>query len=321
MTDLVLAALFVMMIMTALAAIRLTDLFAVVIMFSIYSLLAASMFVVMDAVDVALTEAAVDAGIATILMLATLVLTDRWERPSARLRMVPLAVVCLTGAVLLYGTLDMPIFGDASSPANTHLATYYLTESPGEVGLPNVVTSVLASYRAYDTLGEVAVIFTAGVGVLALLGAARSGRGGAAPMRDNPVPRVIAKIMIPLIILFALYVQLHGDFGPGGGFQAGVIFAAAIILYAIVFGVDAAAQVIPPAGLKVMMTGGVLLFAGTGFVTMALGGAFLDYDVLARDPLAGQHLGIVLVELGIGITVAAVVISVFLAFAGRRRAR
>src|SRR5690606_10585453 len=199
MTDLVLAALFVMMIMTALAAIRLTDLFAVVIMFSIYSLLAASMFVVMDAVDVALTEAAVDAGIATILMLATLVLTDRWERPSARLRMVPLAVVCLTGAVLLYGTLDMPIFGDASSPANTHLATYYLTESPGEVGLPNVVTSVLASYRAYDTLGEVAVIFTAGVGVLALLGAARSGRGGAAPMRDNPVPRVIAKIMIPLI--------------------------------------------------------------------------------------------------------------------------
>lgn len=321
MTDLVLAALFVMMIMTALAAIRLTDLFAVVIMFSIYSLLAASMFVVMDAVDVALTEAAVDAAIATILMLATLALTDRWERPSVRFRIVPLAVVCLTGAVLLYGTIDMPVFGDASSPANTHVATYYLTESAREVGFPNVVTSVLASYRAYDTLGEVVVIFTAGVGVMVLLGAADAGRVDAASMRDNPVPRVIAKIMIPLIILFALYVQLHGDFGPGGGFQAGVIFAAAIILYAIVFGVHAAARVIPSAALKVMMASGVFVFAGVGLVTMALGGAFLDYDVLARDPMVGQHLGVIVVELGIGITVAAVILSVFLAFAGRRRAR
>jgi multicomponent Na+:H+ antiporter subunit B len=175
-TDPVLAALFAMMIIIALAAIRLSDLFAVVMMFSIYSLLAASMFVVMDAVDVAFTEAAVGAGISTLLMLATLVLTDRWERPSGHRKVLPLTVVGLTGAVLVYGTLDMPIFGDASSPANQHVAVRYLEQSGSEIGIPNVVTSVLASYRGYDTFGELLVIFTAGVGVMALLGS-RGGRG------------------------------------------------------------------------------------------------------------------------------------------------
>ncbi len=173
MTDPVLAALFVMMIVIALAAIRLTDLFAVVIMFSIYSVLAASMFVVMDAVDVAFTEAAVGAGISTILMLATLVLTDRWERPSSHQKLLPLTVVTLTGAVLLYGTLDMPLFGDPESPVNTGVSVRYIEQSSTEIDVPNLVTAVLASYRGYDTFGELTVIFTAGIGVLALLGGRR----------------------------------------------------------------------------------------------------------------------------------------------------
>jgi multicomponent Na+:H+ antiporter subunit B len=172
-TDPVLLALFAMMILTALAAIRLNDLFAVVIMFSIYSLLAASMFVEMDAVDVAFTEAAVGAGISTILMLATLVLTDRWEKRGRHRPLLPLVVVTLTGAALVYGTLDMPPFGDASSAVNTHVAPRYLGESLAEIGIPNVVTSVLASYRGYDTFGELTVIFTAGIGVMALLGIGR----------------------------------------------------------------------------------------------------------------------------------------------------
>lgn len=173
MTDPVLGALFAMMIIIALAAIRLTDLFAVVIMFSIYSVLAASMFVMMDAIDVAFTEAAVGAGVSTILMLATLVLTDRWERPSTHKKLLPLTVVTLTGAVLLYGTLDMPLFGDPDSPANAGVAVRYLEQSYEEIHIPNVVTSVLASYRGYDTFGELTVIFTAGIGVLALLGGRR----------------------------------------------------------------------------------------------------------------------------------------------------
>ena len=158
---------------TAVAAIRLHDLFAVVMMFGVYSLLAATVFVVLDAVDVAFTEAAVGVGISTILMLATLGLVGRWERRPAHRPFLPLLVVVVTGAALIYGTLDMPHFGDPDAPVHHHVGPRYLEKSPDEIGIPNVVTGVLASYRGYDTLGELTVIFTAGVGVLALLGIRR----------------------------------------------------------------------------------------------------------------------------------------------------
>ena len=137
-------------------------------------------------------------------------------------------------------------------------------------------------------------------------------------MRDNPVLRVVTKITIPLILLFALYVQFHGDYGPGGGFQAGVIFAAAFILYALVFGTPAARRVVPPTVLRAVTALGLILFAGVGIVSQLLGSQYLDYDALAGDPLMGQHIGLFLVELGVGITVAAVMITLFLAFAGRQ---
>ena len=137
-------------------------------------------------------------------------------------------------------------------------------------------------------------------------------------MRDNPVLRVVTKITIPLILLFALYVQFHGDYGPGGGFQAGVIFAAAFILYALVFGTPAARRVVPPTLLRAVTALGLILFAGVGTVSQLLGSQFLDYDALAVDPLLGQHIGVFLVELGVGITVAAGMITLFLAFAGRQ---
>ena len=138
-------------------------------------------------------------------------------------------------------------------------------------------------------------------------------------MTHHPVLRVIAKLMIPLILLFALYVQFHGDYGPGGGFQAGVIFGAGMILYGLIFGVETAARLLPPALLRTGIATGVLLFAGVGVAGLARGGAYLDYDVLAHDPLHGQHLGIFLVELGVFITVASVMVTIFCAFAGRRR--
>ena len=138
-------------------------------------------------------------------------------------------------------------------------------------------------------------------------------------MKHDLILRVVAKILIPFIMLFALYVQFHGDYGPGGGFQAGVIFAAAIILYAIVFGLDVARRVMPLALVRMMIAAGVLIYAGVGVASLLIGGSFLDYSVLAHDPVHGQHLGILLVELGVGITVAAVMIAVFFMFAGRGR--
>ncbi len=137
-------------------------------------------------------------------------------------------------------------------------------------------------------------------------------------MRQYLVLRVVAKLLLPQILLFALYVQFHGDYGPGGGFQAGVIFAAGFVLYTLIFGLDKARQVAPESALRVCAASGVLLFGGVGVAGMLGGGAFLDYGVLATDPVAGQHLGIILIELGVGITVAAVMIIVFFAFAGRR---
>ena len=139
----------------------------------IYSLLMASIFVTLDAVDVAFTEVAVGAGVSTILMLGTLALTTSREKIPMHTPLLPLIVTFITGAMLIYGTWDIPAFGDASAPANLHVAPYYLERSLVETGVPNVVTAVLASYRGYDTLGELTVIFTAGIGVLLLLGRRR----------------------------------------------------------------------------------------------------------------------------------------------------
>lgn len=140
-------------------------------------------------------------------------------------------------------------------------------------------------------------------------------------MKHNLILRVIAKFLIPVIALFAFYVQFHGDFGPGGGFQAGVILSVAFILYTLVFGLDTAEHVLPPKVLRFLASAGILIYAGTGVATMLKGGHFLDYDVLSSNPVEGQHLGIILIELGVGITVSAVMLLIFFVFAGSGRNR
>ena len=169
MIELVDVALLLLLSVTALAIVRQQNLFAAVMMAGIYSVLSAGLFVVMDAVDVAFTEAAVGAGISTVLMLGTLALVGHSEHKPKHRHILPLLVVALTGGVLVYGTLDMPPFGDPANPIHHHVAPHYLEESEHEIGVPNVVTSVLASYRGYDTMGETTVIFAAAVGVLLLL--------------------------------------------------------------------------------------------------------------------------------------------------------
>ncbi len=136
---------------------------------------------------------------------------------------------------------------------------------------------------------------------------------------EHLILRVMTKIMFAPIIVFALYVQFHGDFGPGGGFQAGVIFAVAFVLHSLVFGLDATKKCLPEGALKILMVIGVLLYAGTGVATMLLGANFLGYDAIDPDSThhAGQHYGILIVELGVGIAVAATMLMIFYHFAGR----
>ena len=271
----------------------------------------------MDAVDVAFTEAAVGSGISPLLMLLTLALVGRREKINHSRRFPAVVLVTITGALLIIGTLGMPEFGSADAPVHSHVSPRYITQSADEIGIPNIVTSVLASYRGFDTFGEVAVIFTAGIGVLSLLMLKPS--QSLKPVIDgahhHKILRIVSKILIPPILLFALYVQFHGDYGPGGGFQAGVIFAAAIILYTMFFGVDLAQRVISSAALRVLAAFGVLLYGSVGLVSMLNGGAFLDYSVLAENALTGQHIGIIVIELGVGITVAAVMVMIFYSFA------
>ncbi len=138
-------------------------------------------------------------------------------------------------------------------------------------------------------------------------------------MKDKAVLRVSSKLLMPPIMLFALYVQFHGDFGPGGGFQAGVIFASAFILYALLFGVRQARRVAPAGVIRTTLALGVLLYAGVGVAGLLLGGNYLNYSVLAQNQVAGQHLGILIIEFGVGMTVASAMITVFFIFAGRDR--
>ena len=135
-------------------------------------------------------------------------------------------------------------------------------------------------------------------------------------MKHNLILRVIAKYLFPVIALFAFYVQFHGDYGPGGGFQAGVILSVAFIFYALVFGLDTTEKIIPPSFLRIIACTGVFIYAGTGVATMFMGGNFLDYDLLSVNPILGQHIGIMLIELGVGMTVSAIMLIIFFAFAG-----
>ncbi len=138
-------------------------------------------------------------------------------------------------------------------------------------------------------------------------------------MRGDLILRVIAKLFIPFMLLFALYVQFHGELGPGGGFQAGVIIAAAVVFYAVIFGLPAARRLLPDVWVESMMAAGVLIYAGMGIAGLLLGGQYLDYFVLGTDPRHGQERGIFWIEVGVAVTVSGVMLKVFYMFAGRTR--
>jgi multicomponent Na+:H+ antiporter subunit B len=317
------AFLLTLLVITAIAIVRTTDLFAAVMLSGIFSLLMAAIFFTLDAADVALTEAAVGAGISTVLFLSALALTEQHERSIKPSRWLAVPVLVAT-ALIIYATFDKPRLGDPDAPVHQHVAPWYLEKTPELIDIPNVVTAVLGSFRGYDTLGEVFVVLTAAIGVMVLLGTRHSRvaspvqpASSSDSLRHHLIPRVIGRLMIPFIVLFGLYVQFHGDYGPGGGFQAGALVAAAIILYALLEGEGPALTVVPLSAINALMAGGAILYTLVGLAGIVMGGNFLDYSVLLSDPIAGQHLGILLIELGVGVTVFGCMLSIFHAFAAR----
>ncbi len=375
---------------TAIAIIEVRNLYASAMLTSVYSLLMALVWVNMHSMDVAFTEAAVGGGISTILLIGTLVHTAREEKLlKVRIHWKAAVVTALTGAALIYGTFDMPRFGDPKAPIHHYRVPEMMAQTVGFVNgtkgkqappegfdarayrsfngavtsvpddpkdtawretsviaqhgiivpevlgthpqhaeaghhlhppddfnghVPNSVTSLLAAYRGYDTMFETTVIFTAGVSLIMLL--RRPRREGhaqkSAPLVDQTVLRVVSKMSIPFILLFGLYVITHGELGPGGGFQGGVVIACAFILYALIFGRPALYRVLPPPVIDLLTGLGVLMYSGTGAACLLLGGQFLDYSVLDTvSPGDGEALGMTLVEYGVGITVSMVMLNIF----------
>ncbi|MBK7826600.1 Na(+)/H(+) antiporter subunit B [Nannocystis sp.] len=375
---------------TAIAIIEVRNLYTSAMLTSVYSLLMALVWVNMHSMDVAFTEAAVGGGISTILLIGTLVHTAREEKPlKVRVHWKAAVVTALTGAALIYGTFDMPRFGDPKAPIHHFRVPEMMAQTVGFVNgtkgkqappegfdarayrsfngavtsvpddpkdtawretsvlaqhgiivpevlgshpqhaeaghhlhppddfnghVPNSVTSLLAAYRGYDTMFETTVIFTAGVSLIMLL--RRPRREGqaqkSAPLLDQTILRVVSKMSIPFILLFGLYVITHGELGPGGGFQGGVVIACAFILYALIFGRPALYRVLPPPVIDMLTGLGVLVYSGTGAACLLLGGKFLDYSMLDTvSPGEGEALGMTLVEYGVGITVSMVMLNIF----------
>ncbi len=311
-----------LLVIVAIAIVHTRNLFAAVMLTSIFSLLMAANFFILDAADVALTEAAVGAGVTMVIFLSALALTAEREKRRTYTRSAGLIVVGVTAITLIYATFDKPPLGDPDAPVHQHVAPYYIEKTPEFMGFPNVVTAVLASFRGYDTLGEVFVVFTACIGVLFILDARRGvgsmyGRRGRG-LHHHHIPQNVGRLLVPLIVLFGLYVQFHGEYSAGGGFQAGAIIATGIILYGLIEGENAALAAIPRPALLFLMVGGASLYGLVGVVCMLLGGHFLDYSVLAENPVTGRQIGVIAIELGVGMTVCGALLSIFHAFAARK---
>lgn len=259
-----------------------------------------------------------------------------------------LLTVLVSGVVLLFVTSDFPAWGDPSSPASIHLSTHYIQEGLQETQVPNLVTAVLADYRGYDTLFETTVIFCAGLSLLLLL--RQSGRKSQGSVYYRHIPsevtlhikdsskappetadleridtmwvpfdiiiKTVCRIMIPFIQLFALYVVAHGDFSPGGGFQGGVIFGASLILLSLGFDLRNMLKKINELWLGLLSALGIFIYAGIGALCMFLGGNFLDYGklslILPVGPAHARALGMLGVEIGVGIAVMAVMALIYL---------
>ncbi len=271
------------------------------------------------------------------------------------MKYLALITILLVGGLLLYGTPDFPAWGDPQSPASLHVSPYYIERGYGDTHAPNLVTAVLADYRGYDTMFETAVIFSAGIACFFLLRVYRRktaqtrlyrhtltgvtlriAKGGKLPegsaeferidslwVPEDMIIKVCSRLIVPFVQLFALYVIAHGHYSPGGGFQGGVIFGAAIILFAISSDMRRAFRRLNEKAALLASAAGVLIYVGTGLACLLLGGNFLDYSMLAgllhTDVVMARSHGILIVEIGVGLAVMAVMVSLYyiLASAGR----
>jgi multicomponent Na+:H+ antiporter subunit B len=247
------------------------------------------------------------------------------------LKIFGLLAVTLIGIMLLYAVGDFPDWADPASPASLHLSSHYITETIEETSVPNIVTSVLADYRGFDTMFETTVILAAGLAVLIILRRYRKkdlDEEEDAAKYDvsyqDTITQTVCRLMVPFMQLFALYVIAHGHHSPGGGFQGGVILGASFILLGISYDLKTILSRMREKSNIILANIGVLIYAGIGFLALLLGANYLDYSILSAilpsvTPVEARSLAMLGVEIGVGITVMAIVISVYTNLASHGR--
>jgi len=311
------------------------DLLVFVLITGLISIITAVIYVLLDAIDVALTEIAIGTGISTILMLIIIYLTRAYHidvyNPIQRFPKftLPNLFNAVMLAVIFFIMIDAlgyaPTFGNINNITNSNIIyKVYTTTSYKTFGIPNMVTMILGSFRGFDTLGEAIVILIGAVGVCLVLQIDKSEL--AAELSSREIKELKNKTLkdyvlssavfalIPLLLLFGFYTQFHGDFGAGGGFQAGVMIAACYYLMILHFGKHTANQFMSIKYLLYFAALGVLIFISVGILSMLLGGKYLDYSVFAKSTASAYHLGLFAIELGVGTAVfaaTAIIISQF----------
>jgi multicomponent Na+:H+ antiporter subunit B len=317
-----------LIVICAFATIMVKDLLSAAIIFGAYSFLMCLLWTEMGAVDVAFTEASVGAGVSTVLFFAAVHQTSRKVKAKKRGRLaakfIGLGAAVIMGLVLLAAERNFPDFADPGSPASLHLSPYYITQTLADTAVPNMVTSVLADYRGFDTMFETAVIFAAGLAVIAIL--RRTKRSDRCELPEpytisagyeDTIIRFVGRQLVPFMQLFALYVVAHGHHSPGGGFQGGVILGASFILLAICYDTRMIIGIMSERSNILLGNIGVLIYAGIGFVCLLLGANFLDYSMLSKvlpatDRIMARSHGMLGIEIGVAIAVMAIVISIYI---------
>ena len=329
--------LLVLVVLFALISLSIQNLMGAAIVFGAYSFMMCLIWAGMGAVDVAFTEAAVGAGVSTVFIVSTIYNTSATmrSRPGGMaFKFFIGVVVTLAGAFLLSALPDFPEWGDSGSPVNAVVAPYYIKNTIADAHVPNVVTSVLADYRGFDTLLETTVVFIACIAIYSILRTetAKSKtdeqeEGITSPPSYDPsdslIVRQASRFMVPFMQLFSLYVIAHGHYSPGGGFQGGVILGASLILLAISFDLKFLLRHWREKSLMLLVASGVLLYAAVGLACVFMGGNYLEYgildSILPGDQAMARSHGILLVEIGVGITVMFSMVAIHINLASNGR--
>lgn len=307
--------LLILLVSLAFISLWIRDLMSSVIVFGAYSFLMCLIWTGMGAVDVAFTEAAVGAGVSTVFFVAVLYNTTRQIKfnPLDLSSKIFASFICLAvGYLLILGVSDFPFWGDVNSPVNSVVSRYYVEQAYKDTHVPNLVTAVLADYRAFDTMFETCVVFIAVLGIFMLLkkddDMDQVNQHELDQPNDSLIIRVASRFMVPFIQLFGLYVIAHGHYSPGGGFQGGVILGTSLILLAMAYDMEFVQKFMSIKKMIVYAALGVLIFAGWGLVPFLLGSNFLDYSAWAQllpgvDAIMARSHSMLAVEIGVALTV------------------